>query len=207
MKIDVTLEGADAVRQAYRRARGEVLSRWYDTTRKHAFRAVRIIQTRYRGASQTSVMATRQGTGNLRASYTQQTERLTDGVQTALGLMRLAAKGNALRYGAVHEEGATIRSATGKRLAIPLASIRSPSGIAPPPSAFSDTFVIKGRFGGVIARRLAKGVIQPLFALRNQVTIPARPPGGAVNLAMAEVRPDLEAELERDAIAAIGGTR
>ena len=69
-----------------------------------------------------------------------------------------------------------------------------------------DTFVIKGQFGGgIIARRLGKGVIQPLFALRNQVVIPARPPGGAINAAFREIEPDLRADLERDALAVLGG--
>lgn len=205
--IQLEIENAAAVRAAFTFRRTTLLSRWYDTTRKHAFRAVRVIQTKYRGAAATSATATRQGTGALRASYAQQTEKLPNGIETALGLMRLAAKGQALRYGFVHEEGATIRPTKAKRLAIPLPPIRSKSGIAPTPADFTDTFIIKGKFGGgIIARRLGKkGVIQPLFALRRQVVIPARPQGGAINAAMAEVQPQLTADLERDALAILAG--
>lgn len=205
--IDASLENADVVARAFREARPALIGRWYATTRRHAFRAVRIVQQKYRGAAQTSATATRQGTGNLRASYAQQTERLSHGVQATLGLMRAHAKGQALRYGAVHEEGATIRGAS-KMLAIPLPSIRSPSGIAPRPSDFprNETFVSKGRgFGGVICRRLPDGTIQPLFALRRQVVVPARPRGGAIAAAMTEVQPDLQRDLEQDAVAVLGG--
>ncbi len=210
MSITIQLENADAVREAFRTAKPDLIARWYDTTRRHAFRAVRIIQTKYRGAAETSPTATRQGTGALRASYSQVTDKVSDGVQTQLGLMRLAAKGQALAYGYVHEEGATIRPTRTRFLAIPLPSIRSRSGVAPKPSDFprSETFITKGKgFGGVICRRLAGGAIQPLFALRRSVTIKARPPGGAINAAFAEISPELQADLEHDALAVIGGAK
>lgn len=209
MPADLTIDGAQAIRDAFRGARAKLIGRWYDTTRRHALRAVRIVQTKYRGAEFTSATATKQGTGNLRASYSEETRQYADaGVETRLGLMRTAAKGQALRYGAVHEEGATIRPVRAQRLAIPLPTIRRPSGLAPKPSDFprKTTFVIKGKFGGgIIAQRLAKGVIKPLFALRRQVVIPARPAGGAINLAFAEVQLGMQADLERDALAVLGG--
>lgn len=208
MDVSINLDGAEAVRDAFRTARPKLIARWYDTTRRHALRAVRIIQTKYRGAESTSATATRQGTGNLRASYAEQTALDATGVETRIGLMRTAARGQALRYGAVHEEGATIRPVRAQRLAIPLPTIRSPSGIAPKPSDFprKDTFVLKGKFGGgIIARRLGNGVIQPLFALRRQVVIRARPPGGAINAAFREIESDLQQALEADAVTVVGG--
>lgn len=208
MPSTITLDGAAAVQGAYRAARRALVTRWEATTRRHAFRVVRSIQARHRSGAATTDTATRVGTGALRASYTQQTERTAHGIETRIGLMRLGAQGQALRYGAVHEEGATIRSASGKMLAIPLAAIRSPSGVAPPPSSFSrkETFVIKGKFGGgVIARRLAGGVIQPLYALRRQVVIPARPRGGAINAVFDALQPELQRALEQDAVAVING--
>lgn len=208
MAASIELTGADAIREAFRTARPRLVDRWYDTTRRYAYDAVRIIQTRYRGAETTSATATKQGTGALRASYNQKTDRTPAGVATSLGLMRWAARGNALRYGHVHEEGAVIRPVRAQRLAIPLPTIRSKGGVAPRPSDFprKSTFIIKGKFGGgIIARRLGKGAIQPLFALRRQVVIPARPPGGAINAAFREIEPQLQDALARDAVTIIGG--
>lgn len=202
--IDATFEvtGAEAVARAFRTARPRLMDRWERTTRRGALRAVRIWQTKYRGAGRTSASATRQGTGALRGSIAQRVRRLGDVIEGLIGLYRFGAKGQALIYGAVHEEGARIRSArAGGMLAIPLAAVRSPSGIAPPPRSFPDAFVLrKGPFGsgGLLVRREG-GRIIPLFALRREVTVPARPPGGAINAAVAEVEPQLTAELLRDA--------
>lgn len=197
-----TVEGGAQVREAFRRAESRLMDRWDRTTRRHALRAVRIWQQQYRGAARTSATATRQGTGALRASITQRVARTAQTtVEALIGLYRFGAKGKALLYGGVHEEGATIRSSSGKMLAIPLAAVRSPSGQAPPPRSFADAFVIrKGPFGsgGIIARKVGDQII-PLYALRRSVTIPARPLGGAINAAVKQVEPDFLAGLEADA--------
>lgn len=203
--LSVDIDGVAATQRAFRAARRETLDRWDQTVRRHAFRAVREIQTTYRGASATSATATRQGTGNLRASYTQQTSRVANGIEARIGLMRTAARGRALVYGAVHEEGATIRG--NPWLAIPLSSIRRPSGLAPPTSEFrGDSFIYQSKRGNLlIARRLPGGGIQNLYLLRREVRIPARPPGGAINAAFASVQADMQRDLGRDVVAALGG--
>jgi hypothetical protein len=205
--INIETTGATEAALAFKTAKPQIFDRWYSTMRKAAFRAVRIIQQRYRGASATSATATRQGTGALRGSYSQDTQKTTTGVDARIGLMHAGEQGHALRYGAVHEEGATIRS-KGKKLTIPLASIRSPSGIAPPARSFPNTFVIPGRSRqGVIMQRLGGGNVRALFALRNEVRIPARPPGGAINAAVKEIQPELDAALEQDVVDVIAGSQ
>lgn len=203
----IELHGATAVQQAFTAARRETLARWQRTLSRHAFRAVRTVQAEHRSGSKTTATATRVGTGNLRASYSQRTGAIAHGVESRIGLMRLGARGRALSYGATHEEGAVIH---GKPwLAIPLPSIRRPSGLAPPTSEFrADSFVYKSRRGNLlIARRRADKSIENLYVLRRSVSVPARPLGGAINAAVAAVQGELQRDLEHDIVAAIGGTR
>jgi hypothetical protein len=196
------------VADAFKRAKPQVLAGMERETRKQAIRATRIWQQRYRSASATSATATRVGTGQLRASIAQQVRRSGDAIEGVVGLYRFGAKGNVLAYGAVHEEGGVIRSSKGGYLAIPLGAIRSPSGVAPPPSSFSrdETFVLnKGPFGsgGIICRKVGQQIV-PLYLLRREVRVPARPQGGAINAAVREVEPDLLAALERIPAEALG---
>ena len=206
IQIAIETSGLAQAREGFRHAREQMLTAWEQTMNRHAFKAVRIIQERYRGAATTTPTATRVGTGALRASYSQRTARATtDSVESTIGLMRISAHGRALAYGAVHEEGATITPTRGRYLAIPLPTIRSPAGIAPPPRSFTGTFIIQGKRGPVIMRRTGTGAAEPIFALRESVTIPARPPGGAVNMAVKEIQSQLEADLQQNAVDAIGG--
>jgi len=75
--------------------------------------------------------------------------------------------GTNLRYARIHHEGGVIRPVRGKYLTIPLtkeAAVRRPRD-------FQNTFIAKG----VIFQKESDGSITPLYALKKQVTIPARP--------------------------------
>ena len=75
--------------------------------------------------------------------------------------------GTNIKYAAIHQFGGIITPSKAKFLAIPLtkrAKVISPRD-------FSDTFVAKG----VIFRKDDNGKITPLYALKKQVKIPARP--------------------------------
>lgn len=214
IRVDVSIEGATAVRQALQQAGPEIQRRWFNTMRRAALKATRTIQTQYRGAAATTGSATRQGTGALRGSYTERTRQIgAGGVESQIGLYRFGARGNALIYGHVHEQGETIRPARAQFLAIPLSSIRRPSGLAPRPSDFprSETFVrMTGADRGVIMRRLPDGSVVPIFALRRSVYVPPRPgggptTGGAINVAVNDGLPALANELLNDAAEAVGG--
>jgi hypothetical protein len=208
IQLSVSVEGAETLRHAYAQARETLLERVSASMRRHTLRAVAIIQQRYRSGPR-SPTSTAVGTGNLRASYTSVQRRSGTEVAVDVGLMRLGAKGRALSYGAVHEEGATIRPTRAQYLAIPLATVRSPAGIAPPPRSFPHTFVIPARRGDglVLMQRQAGGAPRPIFKLQKSVTIPARPPGGAVHAGVTEVLPALEADLVRDGEAVLGAER
>ncbi len=77
----------------------------------------------------------------------------------------------------VHEEGATIRPRRAQYLAVPLKAAMTAAGVLRrPPRDWPNTFVIpskgpKAKF--LIVRRRGRG-IEPLFALVDSVTIPAR---------------------------------
>jgi hypothetical protein len=202
-----TITGGEEVAQVYKTARPELTRRYSRRLRIASFKAVRTVQTKYRGAATTSANATRQGSGILRGSYGTETPKISgDEISVRVGLYKFSAKGAALIYGHVHEEGATIKPKSARMLAIPLPGIRNPSGVSPRPRDFPDAFIVRGKsFAPVLVRRLADGVIQPLFALRSSVTVPARPKGGAINAAVNAEQPELLAGLEADTLTLLGG--
>lgn len=80
-------------------------------------------------------------------------------------------------YGAIHEFGGIIKPVKGKFLAIPLDAAKTAAGVARGgPKDFDDTFVVTSKLGNLlIAQSDGGGDITPLFALKEQVEIPARP--------------------------------
>lgn len=79
--------------------------------------------------------------------------------------------GSRLPYSAVHETGKTIKSKPGRSLVVPQKAALTGTGqLRKPPKQWDNTFVAKG----TIFQRKGKKII-PLFLLRKQVVIPARP--------------------------------
>jgi phage gpG-like protein len=80
-------------------------------------------------------------------------------------------RGDAVRYAGIHDKGGTIRPKTKKFLTIPFpggpADTRTPKRAAD----FKNTFIAKG----IIFQKIGKKEIRPLFILKKQVKIPARP--------------------------------
>jgi hypothetical protein len=114
-------------------------------------------------------------TGNLRRAVFHEVGRLPDGdVFTKLGVDKKKAP-----YAAIHEMGGVIRPKKARHLTIPLTAARTGKGVA----KFSARDVIQnpGSFGYVgtfthnkiIFGKKQDGGIEPLFALKDQVTIKA----------------------------------
>jgi hypothetical protein len=91
--------------------------------------------------------------------------------------------GDPLIYARIHEgwpdgrASTTIRPVSAQYLAIPLDAAKTPAGVPRgPPRGFSDTFVRLSKRGNLlIFQKVGKGAIVPLFLLRKEVIIPARP--------------------------------
>ena len=81
-----------------------------------------------------------------------------------------------LEYLAIHEYGGTLVPRTSQYLTIPLPAALNSDGtpIHDNPRDWGNTFVQQSRAGNLLVfRRLGSG-IEPLYALKTQVTIPAR---------------------------------
>jgi len=202
---DVDTKEIELYQRALVGARKRLFDELDPALHRESLRITRTISRKYRGASETSLTATRQGTGALRGSYGFQVSRRGGSViETVIGLMRQFAKGRALIYGWVHELGGIIRPTNTQNLAIPLAAVRNPSGIAPRPRDFPNAFVLnaKGIGQGLLVERRGDTIV-PLFALRRQVRIPARPQGGAITAAIRDHDTQMRAALEAASIRAL----
>lgn len=82
-------------------------------------------------------------------------------------------------YASAHEYGATIRPKRSQYLAIPLDAAKTAAGVARGgPRDFPDLFFIRSKAGNLLLVQAGgdheSGLI-PFFALKSEVTIPARP--------------------------------
>ena len=113
-------------------------------------------------------------TGNLRRATFYRVEEARDTVSAVLGIDHRKAP-----YGRIHEKGGTIRPKRARHLTIPLPAALTGAGVA----RFTASQVIAnpGSFGytgtftrnKVIFGTRGEGVVEPLFALKTQVTIKA----------------------------------
>ena len=105
--------------------------------------------------------------------------------------------GSNLEYAHIQKEGGTIAAKNVRNLTIPLAAFLTPQGIAR--GSARDVIAAPGDYGydgtffsrGVLMGRRGEDV-EPLFALRPSVTLPARPYAAP---AMEEIKPQFEASL------------
>ena len=115
-------------------------------------------------------------------------------------------------YGAIQEHGGTSRAKNVQNLTIPLDEVLTAAGVArytarqiignPGIGGFTSTFFRKGILFGSTGGK--GGGIVPLFALKPEVTLPARPymaPG------LAETQPEAEQQLQAAVDAALAGRR
>jgi len=125
-----------------------------------------------------SATATAVRTGALRRSYGQRTTQQNDAVQLDVGV--LAGMSEPIQYARLHEYGGTIKSSrAGGYLAIPLFGALTAAGVgrSASPRDFEGLF----RIGNVLWMKAfkgpnsTKGGLIPMFLLRKQVTIRARP--------------------------------
>jgi hypothetical protein len=182
----MNVEGLDNLRGKLQRAEqasGPIMAEVLTTRLQEA---VRYAHTRYlTGGTTADRLANR--TGALRRSF--DAELLTSGtagtVSARIGYIRpqtTRAGADPLVYAAVHEgwpdnrSSTTIRPRHAKYLAMPLKAAMTPAGVAKGnPRDFDNTFVQRSKAGNLlIFQRTAKGIV-PLFVLRSEVTIPARP--------------------------------
>lgn len=89
----------------------------------------------------------------------------------------------AVKYARIHEFGGKIRPVKAKMLTIPLPGIKGRAANYP------DSFIIKSKKGNLlIVEKAGKRGIRPLFALKKEVTIPAR---HWLSRSIDEMKPDL----------------
>ncbi len=174
--------------------------------------AVTYARTRYlTGGTTTDRLAVR--TGALRAAFGMQVEQQGSGVRARIGYILPQARqggGDALVYARIHEgwpEGrgsTTLRPRNAQYLAIPLAAAKTPAGVARGgPRDFHDTFVQRSRQGNlIIFQKVGKGNIVPLFVLKKEVVIPARP---ALRPTMQRFTPLILEEMGKAVREALGG--
>jgi len=82
--------------------------------------------------------------------------------------------GDIVRYALIHHQGGVIRPEKAKALTIPFPGGPADVSMGRTPrraSDFKDTFVAKG----IIFQKIGEDEIQPVFILKKQVTLPARP--------------------------------
>ena len=174
--------------------------------------AVTYARTRYlTGGTTTDRLAVR--TGRLRAAFGMQVEQQGSGVRARIGYILPQTRqggGDPLAYARIHEgwpEGrasTTIRPRGAQYLAIPLAAAQTPAGVARGgPRDFHDTFVQRSRQGTLILfQKVGSGGIVPLFVLKKEVVIPARP---ALRPTMQRFTPLILEDLGKAVQAALGG--
>lgn len=111
-------------------------------------------------------------TGNLRRATFYRVEDTPSRVSAVLGIDSRKAP-----YGRIHEKGGTIRPKRARHLTIPLQAVLTGAGVArftarqvianPGSFGYTGTFAAKG----VIFGKRGRDAIEPLFALKSQVTI------------------------------------
>lgn len=130
-----------------------LLQRWTGRTVKRVIRNISgpILKTR---------------SGHLRRSVTGRTFR-GKLIQAIIGSGIFGRR--AVKYARIHEKGGKIRAKRAKMLTIPLPGVKGRAANYP------DAFIIKSKKGNIlIVERRGKKGLRPLFALKKEVSMPAR---------------------------------
>lgn len=188
MRVSVTVRGLlDAIRalRGYSAARRARLTAELD---RIGARAVTEIRTRYRRGG-TTATRTAVRTGRLMGSY----GHIARGTTLAIGV---EAGSRALVYASVHEgldrrgaqrDETRIRPRRGRWLTVPLPAALTPAGVLRAPArAWSPTFV---RRGIIYWRDERRRRVVPIFLLKREVVVPARP-------ALARIAPRVMRDVE-----------
>jgi hypothetical protein len=152
---------------------------------RHLTNAVTFAKTTYlTGGTTADRLAVR--TGALRASFGMEVQQSGTPVSARIGYILPQVNrggGDPLVYARIHEgwpEGrasTTVVPRTSKFLAIPLQAAKTPAGVPRGrPRDFPNTFIRRSRQGNLlIFQKTGKTTIIPLFVLKSEVVIPARP--------------------------------
>jgi len=135
------------------------------------------------GGTTSSRLAVR--TGLLRASFGMQVQQAGANVSARIGYILPQVSrggGDPLVYARIHEGWPDSRSRTvirprnGQYLALPLPGAKTPAGVTRGrPRDFPNTFIQRSRQGNLIIFQQTGSGITPLFLLKREVVIPARP--------------------------------
>lgn len=167
--------------------------------------AVTYAKERYlTGGTTSDRLAVRSGV--LRAAFMSRVTLSAGGAQGQIGY----AQGPASAYAATHEgwpnrrSSTTIKAKKTQYLAIPLAAAKTPAGVARGrPRDFPNTFVARSKRGALlIFQRTGKGTIMPLFLLKKEVIIPARP---ALYPTVDKFLPLIREDIQREVTKVLGG--
>lgn len=145
--------------------------------------------------------------GRLRASIVARVEQDADGLTLTARAGGRGPLGASVVYAAAHEYGARIRPVRARMLAIPLPAALTRAGVARYVSPLRQTaagqlYLSRSASGALLLRSTGTGR-EPLFLLRYQVRIPARPYLGP---AVEAERPRLVARLgDAVRVALLGG--
>lgn len=205
-------DGAGALQARLARAQRELPRVLAQVLFTRLSEAVTYARTRYlSGGTTTDRLAVR--TGRLRAAFGMEVQQQGSGVQARIGYILPQGRqggGDALVYARIHEgwpdgrASTTMRPRNAQYLAIPLAAAKTPAGVARGgPRDFPDTFVQRSRQGTLILfQQVGSGGIVPLFILKREVVIPARP---ALRPTMQRFTPLILDDLGKAVQAALGG--
>lgn len=197
MKIEIQQSGIAEMIAALTGAGDKVRRAWTRTAYEMGAKGVALIVRTYRGAKETSDIATAVRSGRLWRSYGHEVRETPTGIDLDLGVLRsTAVDADVLKYAPVHEYGATIRAKNGKYLAIPLDAAKTAAGVVRGlPRSFPDTFVRTSKAGHLLIFQKQGKEAVPLFALVRQVTIKPRP---SLEPAKDKILPELQERLYDD---------
>jgi hypothetical protein len=180
MRFDIEVHGAKELRVAYRDAPALVASTSHRVMRRLVGRLHSYVQLRKLSGTP---LAAR--TRNLARSVFSRVELVANDLQGRVGFDLAKAA-----YARIHEEGGTIRPKHGRFLAIPVGAALTGNGVARFDArefiqgtqgggsfrGFTGSFVNKNRTALMGVRKA--GTVEAVFALKREVTLPARRPLG-----------------------------
>lgn len=197
----VQVQGLTELRQRIQRMAQQAPATFARVVDQRFKEAVTFARTRYlSGGTTADRLAVR--TGALYRSFAAQVQRSSTGVTANLGYLN--ASPEVLAYARVHEgwpdnrSQTVIRPRNGQYLTIPLRAANISSGArAPRARDFSHTFVQRSRRGNLLIFQRQGRDIVPLFVLKTEVIVPARP---ALRYTLAHFLPLILQDLSRELV-------
>jgi hypothetical protein len=188
--IRIEMEGLPHVIDVWTRAAQTLRPRIRQTLSRQLNSAVAFARERYlSGGTTADRLAVR--SGRLQRAFTAEVQEEGDTITGTLGYVY-----DEPIYARTHAYGATIRARRARYLTIPF------PGVTGRARSHLHTFVARSRRGNLIIFQRTAGGIRPLYLLRTQVTIPARP---VLQPVVQRYRPLIVQAIGRHVTAALGG--